>query len=384
MSDNHPNNTYTQPQFIPNFEFNQQSNLQSEGSISNYLFPNNRMESGSLTTPEQNLFSPYYNHTQIPTHGDRNILPPMPFTVNPMVPFNQNPYATDLPQSQTQMPIPREFINTIDRKQNLERTDLNYQDNSQINQPPLHIPTHNANNVRNNNNNNNPPPTHDNRPKNNSQIDYNNNNMPNLSHQQHRGMAGPHNFSDKTSSFQVFSQNDPKSDSLPKHRDIETETLSSSSDPVSNNNNNNNNNNNPNINLNNPNNNSGANNVNNNNANNNANNGNSENGNGNYNSIVPFQESNQHYCDITEFLNMPQIEAAKKLQIPPSTLSKRWKEAARNRKWPWRTVRKIDKEITTLLHNVPPGASIPEDIEANLACLLKKRQEELKPTVIRL
>jgi len=92
----------------------------------------------------------------------------------------------------------------------------------------------------------------------------------------------------------------------------------------------------------------------------------------------------QNFVDITEYLNMPQSEAAKKLGIPPSTLSKRWKEAVRNRKWPWRVVCKLDKEIMTLLHNVPQGAAIPEEIEGRLGYLMRKRQEELKPVVIRL
>ena len=90
------------------------------------------------------------------------------------------------------------------------------------------------------------------------------------------------------------------------------------------------------------------------------------------------------YSDITDYLNMQQNQAAKKLGIPPSTLSKRWREAAPNRKWPWRTVCKIDKEITTLLHNIPPDGVIPKDIEEKLSVLIAKRQEELKPIVIRL
>lgn len=102
--------------------------------------------------------------------------------------------------------------------------------------------------------------------------------------------------------------------------------------------------------------------------------------------LIPIPKG-QTFLDITEYLNMPQSEAAKKLGVPPSTMSKRWREAVRQRKWPYRVVCKIDKEIMTLLHNVPQGANAPplsEDIESALGNLLRKRQEELRPVVIRL
>jgi len=104
------------------------------------------------------------------------------------------------------------------------------------------------------------------------------------------------------------------------------------------------------------------------------------------NPISPMM-GGQRFVDITEFLNMPQTQAAKQLGVPTSTLSKRWKEAVRNRKWPYRTIRKLDKEITTLLHNVPqgPGAPpLPEDIEHALAYILRKRQGVLRPVIIRI
>jgi hypothetical protein len=102
--------------------------------------------------------------------------------------------------------------------------------------------------------------------------------------------------------------------------------------------------------------------------------------------LIPVPRG-QNYVDITEYLNMPQADAAKKLGIPPSTLSKRWKEAVRKRKWPYRMICKIDKEIMTLLHNVPQGPNappLPEEIETALGISLRKRQEELRPVVIRI
>jgi len=59
-------------------------------------------------------------------------------------------------------------------------------------------------------------------------------------------------------------------------------------------------------------------------------------------SMVPLSEG-QKYVDITDFLCLPQTQAAKMIGVPTSTLSKRWKEAAQGKKWPYRTLRKLDK-----------------------------------------
>lgn len=92
----------------------------------------------------------------------------------------------------------------------------------------------------------------------------------------------------------------------------------------------------------------------------------------------------QEFCDITKYLAMPQIEAAAKLGIPTSTLSKRWKEAVPSRKWPWRMINKIDKEIISILKDVPPNGAVPINQRNSLALLIRKRKEELQPVAIRI
>lgn len=95
----------------------------------------------------------------------------------------------------------------------------------------------------------------------------------------------------------------------------------------------------------------------------------------------PSKKDDKEYIDLTTYLNMPQSEAARRLGIPTSSLSKKWKEAAFDRKWPYRTVCKIDKEITALLHNTT--GPLPPDVEQTLGMLVRKRQEELRPVIIR-
>lgn len=101
--------------------------------------------------------------------------------------------------------------------------------------------------------------------------------------------------------------------------------------------------------------------------------------------IVEKRDDNSKFVDVTPYLTLPQHEAAKKLGIPSSTLAKRWKEASCNRKWPYRTVSKLDKEILTLLKNVENAKTeLSPSVEATLGVLLRKRQEELKTVLVRL
>ena len=91
------------------------------------------------------------------------------------------------------------------------------------------------------------------------------------------------------------------------------------------------------------------------------------------------------YVDIAEYLSMAQAKAANKLHLPPSSMSKRWKESVGpNRKWPYRILCKIDKEITVLLHNIPPGTAPPRELGERLDDLMRQREYQLRPASIRI
>ena len=66
----------------------------------------------------------------------------------------------------------------------------------------------------------------------------------------------------------------------------------------------------------------------------------------------------------------------------------RSKESAKNRKWPFRKVAKLDKEIAVLLQGVPQDGPrkglLTEELEEQIGQLLKQRQEELRKVTIRI
>ena len=92
--------------------------------------------------------------------------------------------------------------------------------------------------------------------------------------------------------------------------------------------------------------------------------------------------------DITAFLSLPQLQAAARIGIPVSTLSKRWKVAGNARMWPYRNVVKIDAQINELMLSVSnedvEAGKIPSDVEKLITALLLERAENLKPVSIRM
>lgn len=97
-------------------------------------------------------------------------------------------------------------------------------------------------------------------------------------------------------------------------------------------------------------------------------------------------EDQDDVLDITHLLNMPQKGAADRLGLPVSTFSKKWKAATNGRKWPFRMISKLDKEILTLMHNIPdnqPTEEMPPHIAKELGRLLRERQNLIVPVRIR-
>jgi len=94
-------------------------------------------------------------------------------------------------------------------------------------------------------------------------------------------------------------------------------------------------------------------------------------------------QSKYCYIDIAPYLRFSQREAARKIGVPSSTLSKRWKEATMDRKWPFRMISKIEKDLKTL---TPTGPN--DDLDGNtqlaIKILQKRKREHQRPVFIRL
>jgi hypothetical protein len=95
--------------------------------------------------------------------------------------------------------------------------------------------------------------------------------------------------------------------------------------------------------------------------------------------------ANYREIDVTPYFGMKQADAAAKLDIAVTTLSKRWKIANRDsgRTWPYQLVLKVDAKIRDLMECVEADAdAIPPDIEDELTKLLLQRSKLLSPVTI--
>ena len=96
----------------------------------------------------------------------------------------------------------------------------------------------------------------------------------------------------------------------------------------------------------------------------------------------PFGERAMYTIDLTQYLCLPQHQAAKSLGIPSSTLSKKWCEATKDRKWPYRKVAKLNNEIKAILQK--RNEEVTDLTKQELEILIKKRQLALAPVSIQM
>lgn len=96
-----------------------------------------------------------------------------------------------------------------------------------------------------------------------------------------------------------------------------------------------------------------------------------------------IQNGNTTLIDVSVLLRYPQKKAAEILNIPNSTFSQKWRDATNKRKWPFRTVTKLDKSIQTLTQNLPHSQDCKfNEMKSNLELLLLQRAEECKSVLI--
>lgn len=111
------------------------------------------------------------------------------------------------------------------------------------------------------------------------------------------------------------------------------------------------------------------------------------------------EDSNQEiFMDLSSMFVLSQKEAANRLGMAPSTLSRRWKQvdtefriflniqATKNKKWPNRVLTKLDKRIESLVRNLlrdGNGNLLPNESEQReLFHLNEKRKEISLPVFI--
>jgi len=98
-----------------------------------------------------------------------------------------------------------------------------------------------------------------------------------------------------------------------------------------------------------------------------------------------LQNSSQQFFDISPYFIYSQAQAAQLLGCSEGTLGRRWRDASMNKKWPFRSVAKIDREINMISFNIGNAAPVERaSMEIQLASLLKERQELSKPVFIRM
>jgi hypothetical protein len=86
-------------------------------------------------------------------------------------------------------------------------------------------------------------------------------------------------------------------------------------------------------------------------------------------------QSSIEYVDISQYVHLPQTDAARMIGVPSSTLSKRWTEATLGKqKWPHRKLVKIDMELRGITLNFKQNGSLTPSMKEHFTklCTIRK------------
>ena len=86
--------------------------------------------------------------------------------------------------------------------------------------------------------------------------------------------------------------------------------------------------------------------------------------------------------NLSPYFCFPQYKAARKLKIGVSILSKKWREVTNNKMWPYRSLKRLDREIVTIMKNLELCPS--PTLTNQLGELVPKRQKLISPVSIKL
>lgn len=91
-----------------------------------------------------------------------------------------------------------------------------------------------------------------------------------------------------------------------------------------------------------------------------------------------IREGEKYFLLTPELLKLKQSDAAAKLDIHPSTFSKKWRQSLPDRKWPYRKHCKIERQISRLKEQGQAGDTTNDHIQE----LINLREKNLEPAVI--
>eukprot|EP01114_Cavostelium_apophysatum_P022066 TRINITY_DN7862_c0_g1_i1.p1 TRINITY_DN7862_c0_g1~~TRINITY_DN7862_c0_g1_i1.p1 ORF type:complete len:230 (+),score=40.99 TRINITY_DN7862_c0_g1_i1:228-917(+) len=88
--------------------------------------------------------------------------------------------------------------------------------------------------------------------------------------------------------------------------------------------------------------------------------------------------------DVSCLLEYSQRTAARILDGPNSTFSKKWRQVTHNRKWPYREIRKLNQAIGAIEKNIPYSTVERAAMTVSQSRLLKQKEEQTRPVYIQL